>query len=220
MHHDRMHRASGDLHLGMQQTPLLKPMVGHVLVLMRQHRPAREQGIAMFAMACHCIGPVDRLVTLRRQKIGLGLVRPSRKAHGLAPMHASHLLQAHQIGIELLDRMTDVMDLQPFCRAQALHPFVNIPGGHTQDRVIVQRLCVHGGKPVCRMRRRTHACISCMRGSIRIASALEGENTASAASRKGNHWCAVCSAALRRTGVTCGTHSPNTRSVLRLTSGG
>jgi len=41
MNHQHMHQTVNHLDLGVQQTTLLKAMVRHVLVLVRQHRPAR-----------------------------------------------------------------------------------------------------------------------------------------------------------------------------------
>ena len=114
-------------------------------------------------------------------------------------------LQADDVGIELLHRMADVVDLQAPRRPQALHAFVDVPGGHPQRGVFVA--LGH------------HAPSWAKRGSIRIASALDGEKQVSAACCQCSHCHSVCSLGLRVTGVPSGTKRPNTRSVLRLTSG-
>jgi len=103
MEHDHMHRTALHLHLHMQQTPLFETVVGHVLVGMGLHRPARQQRIAMLAMAGEGIGLVHRLVALGRQEFGLGQFGPAREMLLLAPVQLAHLLQAHDVGVELLD---------------------------------------------------------------------------------------------------------------------
>mgnify|MGYP003348085211 CR=1 FL=1 len=57
------------------------------------------------------------------------------------------------------------------------------------------------------------------RGSDKMASALLGEKTRSAASRQGNQHHSVCSSGCKRTVVVADTVNPNTRSVLRVTPG-
>ena len=71
MHHDDVHMPALNIDHRMQQSALLKTVIGDVLVLMLDNRPARNQGIAMLAMRRHRIGDVDRLVTRRRQIFGL-----------------------------------------------------------------------------------------------------------------------------------------------------
>ena len=44
----------------------------------------------------------------------------------LAPVHFADLLQAHNIGVQLLDGMAQVVDLQAARRAQALDTFVDV----------------------------------------------------------------------------------------------
>ena len=58
------------------------------------------------------------------------------------------------------------------------------------------------------------------RGSHRIASALEGENTVSAASVQGHHAYPVCPEGLSRTVCNAGPRKQNSHTGLRGTSGG
>ena len=81
----------------------------------------------------------------------------------LAPVQLAHLLQAHNVGIELFDGMTEVVNFQPAPRPDTLHTFVDVVGGNTQD--------IHAG-PFC-----------ASRGNSKQASALDGEKQAWAAWR-------------------------------------
>ncbi len=129
-----------------------------------------------------------------------------RKIPLFAAVHPAHLLQAHDVGIELLHRMAQVVDLQPPCRPQALHTFVDVVSGHPQDGVFVS---LGHAQPTDFKKR----------GNIKMASALEGEKHWSAAACQGCHCQSVCSVGLRMMGIFSGTRKPKTRSVLRLTSG-
>ena len=155
-----MHRAPVHQHLAMQQAALLEAVVGHVLVLVRQHRPARQHGVAMLAVAGDGVGPVDHVVALGRQVIGLCLFGPKFEVCRLAAMHLAHLLQADDVGIKLLHRMAEVVDFQPAVGAQALHALVDVVGGDPDAR--------HGVRPV-------PTAAGAKRGSIRMASAFDGE---------------------------------------------
>ena len=59
------------------------------------------------------IGLVDGVVALGREELGLRQLGPAREVALLAPVQLAHLLQADDVGIELLDRMAEVVDLQP-----------------------------------------------------------------------------------------------------------
>jgi hypothetical protein len=48
------------LHLGVQQPTSLEAMVRHVFMLVRDHRPTREHGIAVLAMAGEGVGADTR----------------------------------------------------------------------------------------------------------------------------------------------------------------
>lgn len=100
----------------------------------------------------------------------------------------------------------NLIDLQPPRWPEALHAFVDVVSGHPQKRVFVAFGLHHGLG-------------NTKRGSIRMASAFEGEKHWSAAACQGSHCASVCSRGLSTTGMRCGTHRPNTRSVLRLTPG-
>ena len=121
----------------MQQATLLESVVGDVAVGGFQDRPARQQGVAVLAPLGLRIGVVGRGVAQRRQKIGLRLLGPVVKKALLLAVVLAHLLQADDVGIHLFHRQAQVVDFQPAHRSQALHPFVDVVGGHTQNRVVV-----------------------------------------------------------------------------------
>ena len=116
----------------------------------------------MLAVPGECVGAVNRLVALWRQKFGLRQLRPTGEIGLLTPVHPAHFLQAHDVDIQLFDRMPEVMYLQPPPGADPLHPFVDVVGRHPDQ--------LHGLTPTVTKR-----------GSIRIASALDGEKQALAA---------------------------------------
>ena len=64
MHHHHMHLLALNKHVHMQQPALFEAVVGHVRMVRVQHRPAREQGVAVFTVARDRVGAVDRLVAL------------------------------------------------------------------------------------------------------------------------------------------------------------
>ena len=88
----------------------------------------------MFTMARKGVGPVNRFVAIRCQKIRLGLRGPLTEVRFLQSMHFPHLLQTDNIGVKLADSLAQVVDLQAASRPQSLDTFVNIVGGNTQYR--------------------------------------------------------------------------------------
>ncbi len=148
----------------MQQAALLEAMVGDVLVLVADHRPAREQRVAVLSVAREGIGAVDGFVTFGGQVLGLRHMGPTLEVAGLLAVHPAHLLQADDVCIELLDRQAQIVDLQPARGAQPLHTLVDVVGRYAQDAGMLgrqfDRCCGH---------RPTN------RGSQSMASALEGE---------------------------------------------
>ena len=44
-------------------------------------------------------------------------------------------LQTHDVSIELLHRMANVVDLKAPCRTQTLHPFMDVVSRHAQGMV-------------------------------------------------------------------------------------
>ncbi len=197
MNHHDMQRMLAHQHLHVQQAALLKTVVRHVLVLLRHDWPARQQRIAMLAMARDGVAAVHRVVSRGSQEIRLALMRPEIEVPRLAPMELAHLLQADQIGVELLDRLAEVVNLQAALRPDAPHPFVNVVGRDAKVRL-----------------NRAHPANF---GSNRIASALDGEKQRSAASRQGSQTLALCSRGLSLTTVSAATRRLNTCSVLRVT---
>ena len=148
-----------------QQAALLEAVVRHVLVRLRETTGQRdEQRIAVLAVPGDGVGLVDRLVALGRQEIGLRQLGPAGEVALPRAVQLAHFLQADDVGVELLDGMAEVVDLQPPRGPDALHTLVDVVGGDPRrsfDRRIHRANC----------------------GSNRIASALDGEKQASAASR-------------------------------------
>ena len=132
MHHQNMHRRAVHHDLGMQQAPLFEAVVRNVLVLVVQHGPARQHGVAMFAVARDRIGAVNCLVALGRQEVGLRQLGPAREVLGFAPIELAHLLQADDVRVELLDRVSQVVNLEPAARPDTLHPLVDVVSGNPQ----------------------------------------------------------------------------------------
>ena len=177
-------------------------------MLVPEHGPAREQRIAVLAVARVGVGAVHRLVALGGQVLGLGYGGPAVEVMLLLAVEAAHFLQADDIGIELFHRQPQVVDLQPPRRPQSLHPLVDVVGGHAQDV---------GGFGALERECRGHGVI--IRGNNKIASALEGEVQQSAASRQPIQAYAVCSRGFKATACGAGTCRPKTRSVLCHTPG-
>ena len=87
----------------------------------------------MLAMFGEGVGAVDRLVALGRQVLGLRHIGPALKIRGLAAVQLAYLLQADDVGIELLYGQPQVVDLQPARRAKALNTLVDVVGGNAQN---------------------------------------------------------------------------------------
>ena len=128
-----MQLASVDQHMHMQQPALFEAVVGHIRMARVQHRPARQQGVAMFAVARDRVGAVDRLVALGREVVGLLQIGPAGEVLFQLAMVAAHLLETDDVGVELLDGVRQVVDLQPARQAQALDALVDVVGRDTQN---------------------------------------------------------------------------------------
>ena len=147
MHNDRMHRHlaghCAPAHRHVQQAALLEPVVRNIVVADLTERPARQERIAVLAVAGGGIGAVGNFVALRRQMIGLRQARPTeqrvREMASLGTVEQAHLLQKDEVGIERLDAEPEVVDLEPFARADAAHTFVDVVGGHAQDAAVAHR---------------------------------------------------------------------------------
>ena len=131
---DHMDRASVDQQFRVQQATLFKAVVRHVLMLVGDHGPARQHCVTVLAMACHGVGPVDRHIAFGRQEISLRHVRPAREATGAAAMDLAHLLQADNVSVELLDRVSQVVDFESPLRPHALHPLMDVVGDDADQR--------------------------------------------------------------------------------------
>ena len=88
------------IHFGMQEAAVLKTVVRHIGVLVRQNRPAREQSVTMLAVPRNRIAAVHGSVALWRQKISLALAGPLGKKLFFAPIELAHFLQAHQVRVQ------------------------------------------------------------------------------------------------------------------------
>ena len=204
-----MQGAAVPLHRHVQQAALLETVVADVVVADVAERPARQQGIAMLAVAGDGIAAVGHVIALGGQELGLALFGPAEpgalELARVAAVVQAHLLQEHQVGVEGLDTQAQVVDLQALPRPDTAHAFVDVVRGHTQA-------LVQAGvrRQVARLQR-VHVM---KRGSCNTASALLGEKQRSAASRQGNHSKCRCSRGLSVTGVPAGTVRPKTCSVL------
>jgi len=134
MQHQYMHTLPAQIDFAVQEPALLVAMVRHIGVLVCQHRPAREQGIAVLPMAGDRIAAVYRRVVVWRQKISLALLGPVRKKLLLAPVELAHFLQTHQIRVKAANRLAQIVNLQTPRRTQAAHPFVDVVAHHTKNR--------------------------------------------------------------------------------------
>jgi hypothetical protein len=77
VHDDGVHGHAVPLHRHVQQAALLEAVVADVVVAHVAQRPARQQRVAMLAMARDGIAAVGHLVARRRQEVGLALVGPA-----------------------------------------------------------------------------------------------------------------------------------------------
>ena len=127
-----MHRLALHQHLGMQQAALLKAVIRHVFMLVHDHGPTGQHGVAVLSMARHGIGTVNRFIPFRRQKVGLGLVWPAREIRLFTTMTLTHLLQANDVCVQLLHGVAQVVDFQPSVRTEPLHTLVDVVGGNSK----------------------------------------------------------------------------------------
>ena len=132
MDHDDMDHRLANLDLDMQKSPLFEAVVRHILVLMIDDRPARQQGVAVFTMPGDCIGPVNRLITQGGQKISLCQVWPMRETAGMTPVYLSDFLQTDHVRIQLLNGMTQIVDFEPLPWSDPLNALMNVVGRYTQ----------------------------------------------------------------------------------------
>ena len=139
MHHNDVYQHALHVDDGMQQAALLKAVVRNVLVLVLHHGPAREQGIAMFAVRGNGVADVDRMVAIGCKVVSLRLAWPvGKNALGL-PIELAHFLQANDIGLQIGNGLLQVVYLKPPQRPHALHPFVDVVSDYPQ---VLQRLCL------------------------------------------------------------------------------
>ena len=97
----------------------------------------------MLAMFGKGIGAVHRLVAFGCQVLGLRHLRPVLEIQRLAVVHLAHFLQAHDVGVELLYGMAQVVDFQAPRRPQALHALVDVVGGNPQDARMLVVMRIH-----------------------------------------------------------------------------
>ena len=99
-------------------------------MVLSDHRPAREQCVAVLAVARDRIGFVDGGVALGRQELGLRHVRPAGELLRALPVHLAHFLQTDDVRIELFHGMAEIVDLQPPRQPDALHALVYVVSRH------------------------------------------------------------------------------------------
>ena len=192
-------------HRHVQQAALLEAVVADVVVPDVAERPARQQRVAMLAVARDGVGAVGHVVALGRQEVGLALLGPAEPGALEAPRtrgvwNSRTSCRNTRSASSASTPRPEVVDLQPLARPDAAHALVDVVGGHAQaiDIGLRQRAEARCGRrqaPGTRGARvhRRAAAAAPKRGSCRIASALLGEKQRSAASRHGSHWWRRCS---------------------------
>ncbi len=121
-------------------------------------------------------------------------------------MEMPYLLQKHQIGVERLDAMPQVVDFQTLLCPKPTHPLVDVVGRHAKMLAFFS----DGSEPDAG----SFHVDSKNRGSSSTASAFEGEKHKSAASCQGNQRYCRCSRSASLTGIVAGKVRPKTCSVL------
>ena len=100
-------------------------------------RPAREQRVAMLAVARHRVGDVGDVVAFGGEVVGLRHLRPAELRVGEVArrraVHSPDFLQEDEVGVERLDAEHEIVDLEPLARPDAAHALVDVVGGYTQD---------------------------------------------------------------------------------------
>src|SRR5437660_2777841 len=97
-------------HHAVQESPALEPMVGDVLVLVREKAVARQDGVAVVAVVVHRVAAIDVLPRVAGEKRMLRLDRAASEAQGEALIQALHLLQEHEVGVERLQPLAQLVD--------------------------------------------------------------------------------------------------------------
>ncbi|OIQ68143.1 hypothetical protein GALL_502670 [mine drainage metagenome] len=140
VHHDAVQRpALRQGHLCMQQAALLEAVIRHIAMRHVEDGIARQQRVAMLAVAGTGVGAIGRVHVQRlRQEVMLRLLRPEGKAAGVELMQELHFLQKHQIGLQALQGGFQFENARPFGRAVAKHTLVDVVGRNAQ---------VHDGVP-------------------------------------------------------------------------
>ena len=139
MHHEAMEILPRHAHHAVQDAALLEGVIGDIAVLAPQDRKAREQRVAVVPVHVRGIAPVGGLegiapAALAGQELVLRFLGPVRKARGMPLMAPLHLLQEHQIGVELMEAGAQLMDAADMTQAEELsaHALVDVVGGHAQ----------------------------------------------------------------------------------------
>src|SRR5258706_2330065 len=176
-----------------QEPAALEAVVRDVLVLERQKTVARQDRVAVMTVVVHRVAPIDVLPGVAGEKRMLRLDRRAGEAQGEAPVQALHFLQEHEIRIEQLQALAQLMDHH--APVEVRQPFVDV------ERDNPETLALHCSP------------------SIAIASRLDHEKHFAAASRQGDHANAKCSSSAMRTGTRPGSSSAKTCSTLFNTPG-
>jgi len=205
-----MHFGAIALHHAMQDAARFIRMVGHVLVARRRDRKAADQRIAMVTMVIHRIHAIRGVLAFAGEELVLALRRPvGRVFQRQQVMPALHFLQEDDVGLErgqgLLERV------HPRPAAQGGDALVDVVGGDAQ---LHEEWSCSG---LCCLPAGTDG--PTRRGNCNIASAFDGEKHLSAASRHGSQTASRCSLGDKVTGMSRGTCTLKTCSVLRVTPG-
>ena len=222
---DRMHQHAVPGHRHVQQAALLEAVVGDVVVADVADRPAREQRVAVLAVARDGVGAVGDLVAVGREVVGLRHLRPADLGVGevarRGAVHAPHFLQEHEVGVERLDAEHEVVDLEALPRADAAHALVDVVGGDAQDVAGGAGSC---GRCACvgsaeQIGAPSQARAAPARGAAAAGSPRRSTARSSGRRRRASRATRSAGARAARAGpaMSRGTRRPKTCSVLRVT---
>src|SRR5678815_1758636 len=111
MHADAMQVAppAGDGDDGVQQAAPLETVIGDVLVLERDEREARQDGVAVVPVVVDGVAAVDVLPALAGQELVLR-AGPAAKTQRETVVQPLHLLQENKVGVERAQAVAQLMD--------------------------------------------------------------------------------------------------------------
>ena len=165
-------RAAGELDLAMQQPAVLEHVRRNVLVLLRDDRKARQDGVAVMPLAIDGVAAIGHLLPHGvRDEFVLRLARPVDVAAGVAVVGALHLLQEQDVDGQPVQLLLDLMD--DHAPGQVREALVDIERrdgeihrGGGRRLVVTAAMLAGNGVPLAQdecgrpCRRAVHACVT------------------------------------------------------------